>query len=425
MQTKVSNKATSLRCYVRYNNQRTPFLTYVKVEPRYFDIEKQKAVVNTRFNGTAINDRLEDIRNFVKGIFEQHSFYPDPKWLKKQCEFYVVHNQVPRAEIKSNIDDHQVTGLVSFVRKIILDSENGIRLISKGTRLGQKYKPDTLKSYNNALKILTQFCTKEGKMEIAFDSVNQTFYNKLSDFFYNDLKLSIGYFSVIVKLVKLAMNEAATEGYHNSNNHRKAGFIKPNYESDTFYLTIDQIRQLQSHQFKTDESYLENARDLFMIGCWTGLRYSDYSTLSINDIEDNVIRIKAQKTSQRIAIPLHPMLREILDKYQGNLPRTISNQKLNKYIKLAAGKADLNNEVQVRRNEAGKDVSETLPFNELISSHTARRSFASNMFKKGIPPLLIMAITGHKTEASFLKYIRVSNEEKAMMLAELWKKIEW
>ena len=61
---------------------------------------------------------------------------------------------------------------------------------------------------------------------------------------------------------------------------------------------------------------------------------------------------------------------------------------------------------------------------EVVSSHTARRTFATNLYKSGFPSISIMQITGHKTEAAFLKYIKVNKHEHAKLLAEHWRKAE-
>ena len=49
-------------------------------------------------------------------------------------------------------------------------------------------------------------------------------------------------------------------------------------------------------------------------------------------------------------------------------------------------------------------------------TYTARRSFATNAYLAGLPPISIMKITGHKTESSFMKYIKISEKENAIQL---------
>ena len=82
---------------------------------------------------------------------------------------------------------------------------------------------------------------------------------------------------------------------------------------------------------------------------------------------------------------------------------------------LIAKDAEINTPFTKFITKGGKNVSTTMKKHEAVSSHVARRSFATNAYKRKIEPLLIMAITGHKTETEFLKYIKVTDEEKAAM----------
>ena len=85
--------------------------------------------------------------------------------------------------------------------------------------------------------------------------------------------------------------------------------------------------------------------------------------------------------------------------------------------------AGINDNEVITKTIGGKLTSESLPKNELISSHTGRRSFCTNMYKRGLPTLMIMSISGHKTEKSFLKYIKVRQEEHAAMMKKEWERI--
>jgi integrase len=73
----------------------------------------------------------------------------------------------------------------------------------------------------------------------------------------------------------------------------------------------------------------------------------------------------------------------------------------------------------ISKNKNRKDFG-TYPKHELITSHTCRRSFASNLYGK-LPNMTIMAITGHKTETQFLKYIKITPTENAEKLKEYWE----
>ena len=111
-----------------------------------------------------------------------------------------------------------------------------------------------------------------------------------------------------------------------------------------------------------------------------------------------------------MTIPLHPVVSEILEKYEYQMPDIISNQKFNDYIKEVGKLAGINDNEVITKTIGGKLTSESLPKYELISSHTGRRSFCTNMYKRGLPTLMIMSISGHKNEKSFLKYIKVRQD---------------
>ena len=83
--------------------------------------------------------------------------------------------------------------------------------------------------------------------------------------------------------------------------------------------------------------------------------------------------------------------------------------------------AEINDEVIVKENRGGKITSTKHKKYELIKSHTARRSFATNLYLKGAPTVSIMKLTGHTTETNFMKYIKVTREENAQLMRQYFK----
>ena len=130
-----------------------------------------------------------------------------------------------------------------------------------------------------------------------------------------------------------------------------------------------------------------------------------------------------QQTGDGVVIPVHPAVNKIISKYNGELPRSISNQKTNQFLKEMAKKVEvLKTPVSISFTKGGLKLSETFEKWELITSHTARRSFATNEYLAGTPSLTIMAITGHKTEKAFLRYIKLTPNEHAKLLKQHWDK---
>ncbi|PTT74108.1 tyrosine-type recombinase/integrase, partial [Chryseobacterium sp. HMWF001] len=181
--------------------------------------------------------------------------------------------------------------------------------------------------------------------------------------------------------------------------------------------------------------YLDNARDLLIIGLNTGLRVSDFMRLDLSHIKDDTIRIKAQKTGKFAEIPINNQIAHTLEKRGGNLPKAISEQKFNEYIKEIGEAVGFTQKVRgakmecINKKEAEtagiekvfRKVSGTFPKYELMTSHICRRSFATNLYGE-IPTPVIMSITGHATETQFLTYIKKTNAENAEVLRNFYKR---
>ena len=158
-----------------------------------------------------------------------------------------------------------------------------------------------------------------------------------------------------------------------------------------------------------------------MIGCYTALRFSDYCRISkeniLTRVNGKVIEITTKKTGQKVIIPIHPYLLQILKKYDYNVPKT-HEQKINQRIKIIGQLAEINEDITIESVQGGMKVKKTVKKYELIKTHTARRSGATNMYLLDMNTIDIMKITGHKTETSFMKYIKVTKEETADKLAK-------
>jgi integrase len=184
--------------------------------------------------------------------------------------------------------------------------------------------------------------------------------------------------------------------------------------SKAIYLSLDELQRLHDMQLKSENAAI---CDIFLIGCFTALRYSDYSKLTRDNLIGNDIVIKTKKTGVVVRIPMHPYVREIFDKYHYFLPPMKSQQNFNKVIKTICKRAAITDPVRIERTVGLKIERKNYPKWQLVSSHTARRSGATNMYLAGIPVFRIMLITGHKTQESFFRYIRITAEENATILA--------
>ncbi len=161
-------------------------------------------------------------------------------------------------------------------------------------------------------------------------------------------------------------------------------------------------------------------RDLFIVGCLTGFRISDYSTLGRHHLKEGMLHVRQSKTGSIVVVPLREDARKILiDKYNMRMPR-VSMANFNYYIKEVVKLASIEEPVKITHKRGSRIVEETRPKYAWISSHTARRSSCTNEYLSGTPGDLIMAISGHKTETAFKKYIKADRIKKASIIKELW-----
>ena len=273
-------------------------------------------------------------------------------------------------------------------------------------------KEASIIQYNYCLNKLLKY-ERYAKRKLLFNDVNMDFYSDIMKFCIKNEKLATNSISKIIKNLKMWMASANEEGLHTNTTYASRLFKKPSEDAENIYLSEEELLKIRYTTLPSEA--LENVRDMFLLACYTGVRSQDYRKLNnINRIQGNMLKVRTEKTDEEVIIPLHPVAENILEKYNGK-PRIISNQKFNAYIKEVCKYAGIVEDTTITRTTGGKRIATTKPKYECVSSHTARRSFATNAYKAGVPTLAIMAITGHRTEKVFLKYVKVTKQEHALL----------
>lgn len=387
-----SKEDTLVYLLFRFNGTKLKYSTGQKINPKFWNPEAQRARETKAFSGYGeFNTLLKNLDNEVCNEYRRlinDKHVPTPDLLRSALNVFLQKD-------KGGAKD-----LISF-------AEYWVEVIDR--------KPQTKKQLRQAIRNLREF-KQASKHSLHFDSIDLDFYDAFIDFLIkkNYGKNSIG---TIIKNVKVFMNEAVERKLTNNLQFKNKRFKTVEEPTETIYLSENEIKKL----YKLDLSSnlrLEKVRDLFIIGCYTGLRFSDLVQLRKENInkEGNIVKIKTQKTGEVVIVPLNSYVREILEKYEGAPPEAISNQKMNEYLKELGKKAEIEDSIIVTQTKGGVRDSETFKKWELITTHTARRSFATNAYLQNVPTISIMKITGHKTEKSFLKYIKISQEDNANKL---------
>ncbi len=188
---------------------------------------------------------------------------------------------------------------------------------------------------------------------------------------------------------------------------------------DAVYLNWEEISSIY-HLDLSETLHLEKYRDLLVLGCLTGLRFSDYSDIKPEEFRNGMLYVTQTKTLSTVVVPLRGEAKVILvDKYHMRIPQ-VSNANFNEYIKEVCKLAKITEQVKITHKRGNKIIEEIRPKYAWITSHTCRRSFCTNEYLAGTPADLIMTISGHKTEKAFRKYIKADKVQKAHMIKKLW-----
>ena len=406
---------TPIVCAVRFDNQRVNLGTGFKVVPAHWDIKKQRVKnVVAATSKDEINGFLSRLEDEVTAIIAniKASLTPLSKeTVKARIDAYL--NPV--------VEQEKPKDLIAFVKWYIETCPTRLVRGSKA-RTGRFISPDTIRRYKTTQNGLEAFA-KVYPRSLDFDNIDSGFYKSFTawltarDYTTNNV-------SKYIENVKGFMSAAVDEGFTTNMAYRK--FANLREDAENIYLTETELENI----IKLDLSKsprLEKVRDLFIFAAWTGLRFSDFSTLQPEHIKtdengDQYLDLRQRKTGGRVQVPIvHDVVTQLLIKYDGRLPGGISNQKTNDYIKEICQKAELTERILKYATKGGRSVVKTsdgwstvstgVEKWTLVTSHTARRSFATNMFKRKMPTFLIMKLTGHKKESEFLKYIKMDAEE--------------
>jgi integrase len=286
------------------------------------------------------------------------------------------------------------------------------RIISEAkTSKGEGIGAGTRVSKTQTLRLVRKYAA-ENYPSLTFEDIDMNFYHGF-DAYMKEKGLNGNSRGRHFKEIKSLMREAVDRDIKVNFSFQKKSFKVIRGTADNTYLNEQEIERLQGLSLTPG---LERIRDIFVMACFVGARHSDWSQISESNvlIQNGIelLKIRQTKTGDTIHVPVHPIVRGILNKYRGNPPKVISNQKFNEALKdmCKTKEANLGN-VMINGRQVEKWTE--------ITTHTARRSFATNAYFSGsLDVYQIMRCTGHKTEASFLLYLKLDGKDYALKAAE-------
>lgn len=340
---------------------------------------------------------------------------------------------------------------MEFVAQYIQECESGERLKQKSTR---KITAGTIKNYKGFLAQMEEY-QKVRKKVIDWDDLDLDFYRDYKQFFI-EKKYSPNTIARHIKNMKTMLYAAKDLHLTTRDDFMSKQWSADREDVDNIYIPVERLRQMyafdmsdykamkkRAEQFSMDDKEqkalvhalqrdiyrrkLTEARDIFILGCLTGQRVSDYKRINkdmIETIQGNrkFLHLVQQKTGKDVYVPYDDMIGEILDRYDGSLPK-IWDQHLNDRIKVVGLLLGWTEPAGLTERRGLLEYESKKRFCDAIATHTARRTFATNAYKTGVPLSAIMAVTGHASEDMLRRYLKLNTKERALMAAAEFDKV--
>lgn len=392
--------------------------TKIKAPKGRWSQSKQCVLVTEKVDFKLINSKLKELPIYIHKEFEKSKLdnsIISNVWFKEKINVFFERET-------GNKETDELLFFTDYIKSFIELSHK------KKSRNNTPIKKRTIQHYNTTLKKILAF-QDFTKKKLLLNQIGLEFHRDFIEYLENEQNLNPNTIGGYIDDIKLFCSNADKKRLDVLSDYKLQEFYTPSNNTKDIYLKEEEISLIYNKTFKDD--YLDNARDWFVIGLWTGLRVSDLLSLTKENRNGDFIIQENYKTGCEVVIPIHEQVKAILNKRNGEFPRRLSDQKFNDYIKIVSQKAGITEIVKgakmdkmiIEKDGKQKTIyrkkTGEFPKYELVSSHICRRSFASNLFGK-LSSSVIMSLTGHKTENQFNKYIKITSKEHAETLQKHW-----
>ena len=415
-----ANKPTNIYLVVYLNNKQVKLSTGVKVYPEHWNIRKQQAYVNARLskldnnNNTIANDRLSEL----KDMFLEFKHYLCEHPTDIDNSITILRTRIYKNTMTTEIKKKSAT----TVMKEIIDAKQA----ASSTKEQQKLNVGKFERY-----------LKENNISDTWESMNLNTFESYQKYLVDNGRGSVTIRNIIQNtlfpLLKKVSKRVDIPFTWYDSNLNSFEFVKDESNKELasnkkVTLTEEQLKQLYDYPITGTERQIKKnteIRDLFVLQCLVGQRVGDMQKFfngdNEKDEEEDTISIIQQKTKARAIIPLTPLAKEIISKYQNTELKYYkpSNSNLNAELRIIAEEAGLNTPVTFE----DKDGKQVKPLFELVHTHTARHTFITIMCRRDIPKETIIIATGHEDTKMIDKvYSHLSNKDKAQKVSTAFKK---
>jgi len=374
-----------------------------KIKPADWDFAKQYPK-----NNPGIEDTIDDINQAIKdllSICRRNRTLIKAEEVEAELDIVLQNNGWKNPKKKIN------------KRNMIEDFEAILKLMADGTvktpdKKQKRYEPKTIIQYEKWTRLLKQFLEDE-KLKPHYEKVTMETYSQFISWGhkqnYSNSTIGKG-----IACWKRLADIAHDKKWHSNPVFKSDTFVQIREETDDIYLDDKKIQAI--YDVKPAEEIERIARDWWVLDCYLGLRVSDLSRVGDRHFTGPTFQFVNQKTGERVVIPIHPMVRKVISNWKG-LPPPIKDQEINDNIKIVAKAAKLTALFIYKVIKGGRVQVFEYEEWQMVSTHTARRSFITRLLRMGIPPHQVMKLTGIKRYETLMKYEKQSIEEVAQDVA--------
>lgn len=390
-----ADKPTAIFAFLAFDGRRVKVYSGLSVHPKQWIKADQRAQVRGRQQNGKLNDSLELLETKLLAYYAEQravGLLPTSEALRILAMPEEVEAPAPAALAFWDYFDEWVA----------LTKARG--------------KVRTAQTYFTAGRHLREFQAAKG-YAVDFDTITPTFGDRYTAYLLTSAGLTDNTIEKIVSRLKRFMKYAGDRGFHTNTSYQKLTWRRQ--EPDIMTLTAEEVAALESLDLPAG-GYLDNARALFLLSCYTGLRYSDLVSIRPEHVRGNTLRITTQKTRETVSIPLQVRALLIVTRYLAGGVRLITNQKLNFYLKELGQLAGIDTPLEVVRYRGGERLNSTVPKWEKLGCHTGRRTFVTLSLERGLRPELVMKITGHRDWKSFKRYVNITEQAVEREFAKVY-----
>lgn len=371
--------------------------------------ERLKITIS-ELNADEINHKLDKLESYIVRKYND-DYNSDGGVIGKTWLKDTVNDFFNRAR---SDEEHKIYFL-NWVRRYV------DQIVPKQLHNGEPLSSNTIQNYKSVLVKIEDFENYMNK-RYKHNEIDLDFHRDFIHYCKTELKLGNNSIGAILSKIKVFCKNIEFDGLPISPMYKHKKFYTPKNDTHHIYLSNDEIHKILNHDFSNSDR-LDNIRDLFVIALRTGLRISDIKSLTINNFLGDIINITMKKTKRNLSIPIHPDVKKVLEKREGQLPKIISSQKFNKYIKEVAKECGINKKTHGTKKDKDTNRNKEDYYEkwELITSHTGRRSLATNLYLDGIEPEMAMKATGHKSVKQYLEYVKATKDEHISVINKKWE----